>query len=146
MTTQNYQNHSTLRSLTRLQITFYATIILLYILSVINFCRSLNIASGRFTALLLLIAATAFLLSYFLFSSFSLKAQDRAIRAEENLRHFVLSGKLLDSRLNINQIVALRFAGDEEFTALSERALKENLSNTEIKKAVKNWRADHHRA
>jgi hypothetical protein len=30
---------------------------------------------------------------------FALKAQDRAIRAEENLRHFVITGKLLDPRL-----------------------------------------------
>jgi len=29
--------------------------------------------------------------------------QDRAIRAEENLRHFTLTGKLLDPRLTIKR-------------------------------------------
>jgi len=81
-----------------------------------------------------------------MFRSFSLKAQDRAIRAEENLRHFVLTGKVLDKSLTIRQIIALRFAPDEEFIALAERAVKENLSNDDIKKAVKNWKEDNHRA
>ncbi|MGZ8919179.1 MAG: DUF6526 family protein, partial [Methylobacter sp.] len=36
------------------------------------------------------------LMSFFIFArSFALKAQDRAIRAEENLRHYVLTGKLI---------------------------------------------------
>jgi hypothetical protein len=76
---------------------------------------------------------------------FALKAQDRAIRAEENLRHFVLTGKLLDPRLSVRQIIGLRFAPDEEFVALALRAAQENLSETDIKKAVKNWKADTYR-
>jgi len=73
-------------------------------------------------------------------------AQDRAIRAEENLRYFALTGKLLDSRLTISQIIALRFAPDNELLALTDRALKENLSSTAIKKAIQHWKADHYRA
>jgi hypothetical protein len=76
---------------------------------------------------------------------FALKAQDRAIRAEENLRHFVLTGKLLDGRLTTKQIIALRFASDSEFVTLAERAANENLKVEEIKKAIINWRPDHHR-
>ena len=83
---------------------------------------------------------------FYLFRSFSLKAQDRAIRAEENLRHFVLTGKLLDKSLSISQIIALRFAPDEELIALTERAVKGNLSSTDIKKAIKNWKEDNYRA
>ena len=52
---------------------------------------------------------------FFFCRMFPLQAQDRAIRAEENLRHYVLAGKLLDSRLTIRQIIGLRFAIDEEF-------------------------------
>ena len=72
--------------------------------------------------------------------------QDRAIRSEENLRHYVLTGKLLDSRLTIKQIVGLRFASDAEFPALARKAADEGLPLNEVKKQVKNWRADHDRA
>ena len=43
---------------------------------------------------------------FLLVRSYPLKAQDRAIRAEENLRHFVLTQKLLDAKLTIGQIAA----------------------------------------
>lgn len=78
--------------------------------------------------------------------SFALKAQDRAIRAEENLRYFILTGKRLNQDLKMKQIIALRFASDEEFVALVEKTSKENLSAFQIKKEIKNWRPDYHRA
>jgi Family of unknown function (DUF6526) len=71
--------------------------------------------------------------------------QDRAIRAEENLRHFALTGKLLDPRLSIKQIVGLRFASDGEFMELARKAAEGSMSQDEIKKSVKNWRVDHDR-
>jgi hypothetical protein len=74
-----------------------------------------------------------------------LKAQDRAIRAEENLRHYVLTGKLLDPRVTTRQVISLRFAPDEELVALAQKAAEENLSEDEIKKAIKNWRSDDYR-
>ena len=76
---------------------------------------------------------------------FALKAQDRAIRAEENLRHFVLTGKLLDPKLTVRQIIGLRFASDGEFVALAQRAAAENLSEDDIKKAIKTWKPDTYR-
>lgn len=76
---------------------------------------------------------------------FALKAQDRAIRAEESLRYYILTGKRMDPNLKMSQIVALRFASDEEFLELMERALKENLTSKEIKKAIKNWKGDYKR-
>ncbi len=78
--------------------------------------------------------------------SFALKAQDRAIRAEEGLRYFILVGKRLDPALSLERIIALRFASDEEFVALVSRALEQDLSPDEIKRAIKNWRPDHLRA
>jgi hypothetical protein len=76
---------------------------------------------------------------------FALKAQDRAIRAEEHLRYFILTGKRMSPALRLGQIIALRFASDEEFVALCERAEKENMKPNDIKMAIKNWRADFHR-
>ncbi len=76
---------------------------------------------------------------------FALIAQNRAIRSEENLRYFALTGKLLSKDLTLSQIIALRFASDEEFVALADRAIKEGLSNKQIKQSVKKWRADFHR-
>ncbi len=82
---------------------------------------------------------------FFFCRIFALKAQDRAIRAEENLRHFALTGKLLDPRLTIRQVIGLRFASDAEFVELAARAVQENLSEDAIKRAVKSWRADTYR-
>jgi hypothetical protein len=77
--------------------------------------------------------------------SFSIKVQDRAIRAEENLRFYVLKGKLLPKKLRLSQIIALRFASDDEFAELVERAEREDLRSEEIKKLIRNWKGDHHR-
>jgi hypothetical protein len=78
--------------------------------------------------------------------SFAIKVQDRAIRAEENLRYFILTGKRLNQNLSLPQIVALRFASDEEFVSLAAQAAEKKLKPVEIKKLIKNWRADYHRA
>jgi hypothetical protein len=78
--------------------------------------------------------------------SFALKAQDRAIRAEENLRYFILTGKRLNQEISLYQIIALRFASDEEFVSLVARTIEQNLKPDEIKRLIKNWRPDYHRA
>jgi hypothetical protein len=62
------------------------------------------------------------------------------------MRHFVMTGKLLDPRLRMGQIVALRFASDGEFVALAQKAAQDNVKPADIKLAVKNWRADEYRA
>ena len=96
-------------------------------------------------ASLLTLAAFIFAVLWIYIRTFPLKAQDRAIRAEENLRHYVLTGKLFPAELKLSQIIALRFAPDSEYLALLDRAIKENLSNKEIKAAIQSWKADHHR-
>jgi hypothetical protein len=92
---------------------------------------------------LLTAAAMGLLFAYL--RVFATANQDRIIRAEENFRSYRLTGKLLDPRLRKSQVIALRFAGDEEFIALSQKAADENLSPAQIKAAIQNWRADHHR-
>lgn len=100
---------------------------------------------NKYLASLIVLTSIIFVLVAWFTRTFALKAQDRAIRAEENLRHFVLTGKLLPTSLRVGQIVALRFASDEEFVALAEKAAAENLSGKEIKQSIQNWKADHYR-
>ena len=102
-------------------------------------------AENKYLASLLVLASIIFVLVAWFTRTFALKAQDRAIRAEENLRYYVLTGKLLPSSLKIGQIVALRFAPDAEFPALAEKAAANNLSGKEIKQSIQNWKADFYR-
>jgi len=112
--------------------------------SIVNLCRSGYTEAHYSAALICLLFLIAVFLTAFT-RSFSLKAQDRAIRAEENFRHYVLTGKALPSALNIRQIVGLRFASDAEFPKLAEKAAKEGLSEKAIKLEIKNWKADTYR-
>jgi hypothetical protein len=45
----------------------------------------------------------------------------------------------------LSQIIALRFASDDEFVGLSKKAADENLSTKQIKEQIKNWRGDYWR-
>lgn len=101
---------------------------------------------NQYSASLLVVVAIIFFALYYHVRAFPIKAQDRAIRAEENLRYFILTGKPMDSRITMNQIIALRFASDEELPELASRAANEGLSNTAIKRSIHNWRPDFHRA
>jgi len=111
----------------------------------INLLKSIG-TSGLYSASLILALTVVSMFLYVFCRTFALKAQDRAIRAEEQLRHYVLTGKLLDSRLSVKQIVGLRFASDSEFVALARRAADDSLSPEAIKKAVTAWRPDTYRA
>jgi hypothetical protein len=101
--------------------------------------------TDKYPAVLLVLVSVILVLLFFFIRIFALRAQDRAIRAEESLRYFILTGKRLDPSLRIGQITALRFASDEEFPGLADKALRENMGNKAIKESIRTWRADHHR-
>lgn len=143
MPEQNYANHR--RYVPMYHVVTFGLIVLSLIGSIINLVKSLGQHAGLYSASLLVVVFIVLGLLFLFARVFALKAQDRAIRAEENLRHFVMTGKLLDSRLTIRQIIGLRFASDPEYLDLCKRAIAENLSEDAIKKAVKNWRADDYR-
>ena len=109
--------------------------------AVINFFKSTG-GPGLYSASLILAMAVVLIIVTLFARVFALRAQDRTIRLEENFRKYLRDGSLLDSRLTVRQIVGLRFASDEEFDDLAARAVSENLSEDDIKKAIKNWRAD----
>lgn len=141
MKEQNYKNHT---QVVYGYYLFTGVPILILIALAIQKIISGNGSNLELNIMLLLIG-WILLTMLFRSRSFALKAQDRAIRAEEGLRYFILTGKRLDQRLTISQVIALRFAGDEEFPALAQKAADENLSNREIKMQIKNWRSDWYR-
>lgn len=140
---QNYSNHT--RTVPMYHMVLSGLILLILIGSAINIWRAVAHSHGRTSAVLILLLDVCLIILFVYARMFPLRAQDRAIRAEENLRHYVLTGKLLDPRLTVGQIVALRFAPDDEFVPLASRAAEERLSADAIKRAVKNWRADESR-
>jgi hypothetical protein len=98
-----------------------------------------------YSAALIVAILVALFIMFVFMRTFPLKAQDRAIRAEESLRYFILTGKRIDPRLTMQQIIGLRFASDGEFAQLAQKAVDENLSSKAIKQMVKSWRPDHDR-
>ena len=143
MQEQNLKNHSQL--VPGYHYVLFTMLLVILVLSIVNLVYTISAGTSLIPALMFLLSAVCLFLIAFFLRSFALKAQDRAIKAEENLRHFALTGKLLDSSLKVQQIVALRFASDDEFVALAARAAKENLSNKDIKAAIKTWRGDYYR-
>lgn len=141
MKEQNFKNHVQL-------VTGYHRVtlvgILLFLVASVNYLIKSTPENKYLASMLFLLSLVIVLMAWYL-RIFALKAQDRAIRAEENLRYFVLTGKLLPSQLRMGQIIALRFAPDAEFLVLVEKAVKENLSNKDIKLAIQNWKADYNR-
>ena len=123
----------------------FGLIVLCLIGAGVNLFHSIGDHSRLYNADLIFVLTIAILILFFFARIFPLKAQDRAIRAEENLRHYVLTGKLLDPRLTIKQIVGLRFASDAEFPELARRAAEQSMPPGDIKKSIKSWRADHDR-
>ena len=116
-----------------------------FVVAIINMVRSINAEENVMQSVLFLLMTVAIIIIAILVRLYPLKSQDRAIRAEENLRHYVLTGKLLNPSLSNSQIIALRFADEQEFPSLCERAVKENLKPNEIKQAIVNWKADNNR-
>ncbi len=141
MKQQNYKNHSKF-------VVGYHVVTLLAILaflggSIRNILKSSE--DNLYSASLLLLLGFILLFMFFFIRSFALRAQDRAIRAEEKLRYFILTGKTVSNKLTTRQFVGLRFASDEEFPALADKAAMEDLAENDIKKAIINWKTDEYR-
>ena len=143
MSDQSYSNHRQI--VFSYHVGLFGLIVATLIGASVNLYRSWGDDSRSLTAALLVALTLAMLASFFYMRIFALKAQDRAIRAEENLRHYVLTGSLLDSRLSIRQIVGLRFAQDKEFVELAASAAEQGTSEGDIKKGIGDWRPDTYR-
>ena len=138
-TTQTYANH------TRFHPPFHFFLapgsIVLLVLTIINVIYHYR----RLDAWILLLMGVLFFVAVFLLRLNPLRAQDRVIRLEERLRLQALMSAELASRINDlteSQLIALRFASDNELPGLVAKVLAEKMQSKDIKKAIVTWRAD----
>jgi hypothetical protein len=102
MQEQNFSNHSRF-------VTVYHFVTIPFLIAIltgasINLCTSSK--DNLYSASLILALTIALSLTFYFARAFALKANDRAIRAEENFRHYLLTGKPLPATLRSSQIVA----------------------------------------
>ena len=140
MSTQTYENHAHQPTFTIVAAAFWA-------LGVVGLGAAwAGLPWG------LAVGAAGLLLAVFCLISMSrvyiTRLQDRIIVLEEQLRaeRLLSPTQLTQWRgLGVKQIAALRFASDNEFASLVDRASAESLQPDAIKRAVAQWREDHRR-
>jgi hypothetical protein len=102
-------------------------------------------APGPATVMAVVLAVGVTLIFWYV-RAFALTAQDRLIRLEERLRLERLLPADLHARIpdfGPGQLIALRFASDEELPSLARRVLDEGIRDREaIKKLIVHWRPD----
>ena len=138
MKNQNYQSHARIHPL--FHYVLLGFLLATLIVSILNLIGSVNLQS-----ILLFLIGVTMTIVVILVRIYPMKNQDRIIRTEENFRHYVLTGKVLDPKLTNRQVIALRFADDQEFPGLCERAVHEDMKSDDIKKSIVKWKADHDR-
>jgi len=87
-------------------------------------------------------------LAFILRQHYAIGNQNRIIRLELRLRYYQITGQRLEpaeAHLSTGQLMALRFAPDDELPALLQAAIAENLSPDDIKRRIKNWLPDYMR-
>jgi hypothetical protein len=102
---------------------------------------------GFYSAWTVILAVAAFF-ALFRLRTYPLKVQDRVIRLEERLRLQALAPAEWHPqiyRLTEDQLIALRFASDEEVVELAKLALDQSLNRRQIKDRIQSWRPDHWR-
>jgi hypothetical protein len=113
-----------------------ASIVIAVIYCIRHFC---------FDSVWLVVVSLAALVVLFRLRTYPLKVQDRVIRLEERLRLQALAPAEWHTqiyRLTEDQLIALRFAADDEVVELAKQALEHNLNRKQIKERIKSWRPD----
>jgi hypothetical protein len=136
--TQNLKNHA------RFDPAYHFLLFAVYLLNLIyagfHLYRQPSLSSGWYLVVSLLAVVPLLKLR-----TYPLKVQDRVIRLEERLRLQTLAPDEWRTRLyrlNENQLIALRFAADDEVVELARQALEQNLTRKQIKERIRNWRPD----
>jgi hypothetical protein len=140
---QNFENHTRLLPIYHFVALPLFVINLFYALylAVTNFSWATVVGVGLAVALVLLVVSARVM---------ALTVQDRVIRLEERLRMRSLLPADLQPRINdftVQQLVALRFASDDELPGLARKVIDGKIEDQKaIKRMVTNWRADCQRA
>ncbi len=136
--TQSLKNHA------RFDPFYHFFIFALYLLNLVyagfHLHRQPSLSSGWY-----LVLSLAVIVPIFKLRTYPLKVQDRVIRLEERLRLQALAPQQWHAqiyRLTESQLIALRFAADDEVVELAKQALEHNLNRKQIKERIKSWRAD----
>jgi hypothetical protein len=139
--TQNLKNHA------RFDPAYHFLLFAVYLLNLVyagfHLYRQPSLSSGWYLVLSLLAVVPLLKLR-----TYPLKVQDRVIRLEERVRLQTLAPQEWRTqlhRLNENQLIALRFAADDEVVELARQALEQNLTRKQIKERIRNWRPDNWR-
>jgi hypothetical protein len=137
--TQNFANH------TKWVPAFHFFVLPVFLLNVFWCIYRLVRWFSIDSAISLVLALALFLLAFYA-RTFALAVQDRLIRLEMRLRMQQLLPQELRPRIpdfTVDQMVALRFAGDAELPALCRKILDDKIADrSTIKKMIQNWQPD----
>ena len=139
MAEQSFQNHAHRPTLTGVSWLFA-------LIGLVMLVLAMRGSETRDWAILFTILSV-FVLGY-ISRVYIVRLQDRIIMLETKVRAAELLPASQDGQLatlSVKQITALRFASDEEFGALLDRAVRENLAPKDIKAAIRTWRPDLYR-
>lgn len=139
----------TLRNHRQVRPAFHYFVLPVLLVNALNSIRHVWLDPSRHTGWELVVAVA--LLTFALMTrTMILTVQDRVIRLEMRTRLLTLLPEDLHSKINAlsyRQLIALRFASDEELPGLVRDCLEGRLqTGKEIKERVKNWQADWLRA
>lgn len=144
MKTQNYSNHTRYYAFHHFVITPLTLIYFVWTIFKMDFSNSQVSSESLYS----LTGALILVLLPLLARLYALKLQNRMILNEMRLRYYHLTGRSFEDRekvLKLGQIIALRFASDNELLDLIQKAKDENLSPKEIKLSISNWKGDYRR-
>lgn len=144
MAEQNFSNHM------KLVPTFHFFVLPVLFLNLVQSIYRLIHIGFKWDGWVARLTALALVLLAFHARLFALRVQDRVIRLEERQRLGLLLPEDLQPRIaefTPAQLIALRFASDEELPALAHKVLNDKTADLKaIKQSVKHWRADYLRA
>jgi hypothetical protein len=139
--TQSLKNHA------RFDPAYHFLLLSIYLLNLVyagfHVYRQPSLSSGWYLVLSLLAIVPLLKLR-----TYPLKVQDREIRLEERLRLQSLAPEQWRTQLhelNEDQLIALRFAADDEVVELAKQALEQNMNRKQIKERIRSWRPDNWR-
>jgi hypothetical protein len=136
---QNFENHA------KIVPAFHFVVLPIFLINLVwSIVRLAHLFSvGNVMSVLM---AVAFILLALNARLFALTVQDRVIRLEMRLRLQQLLPENQRTRLSeftVAQLVALRFASDQELPELARKVLDEKLTDRKaIKKMIRNWQPD----